>query len=102
MVRPDVLFVGDGPPDGYLRQSPALVAEVLSEATRERDLNYKRELYQQKGVENYLAVDPDLNQLTSFGSSSQYGWAGSLIESSLELRVCGNCQVIIETAKLFR
>ncbi|MEM6692116.1 MAG: Uma2 family endonuclease [Planctomycetota bacterium] len=41
VVRPDVIAVCGGPPAEHLQHAPAFIAEVLSEATRERDLNYK-------------------------------------------------------------
>ena len=63
VIQPDLLFVSEkrkgiltaanvqGPPD--------LVVEILSDATRQRDLNIKRKLYAKYGVWEYWIVDPD-------------------------------------------
>ena len=39
--------------------APDLVVEILSPATRELDLGVKREIYQEAGVKEYWAADPD-------------------------------------------
>jgi Uma2 family endonuclease len=51
-----MLVCGDQP-EKYLERAPAVVIEVLSEATAEKDRTVKRELYESLGVEHYLIVD---------------------------------------------
>ena len=63
VVQPDLLFVsrdrqhllsgGDN-----VRGAPDLVVEILSPATADRDLGYKRALYAKHGVKEYWLVDP--------------------------------------------
>ena len=57
VLRPDLLVVCDYRPQKFVEQTPVLVVEVLSESTRQRDLLYKRAVYQQAGVLHYLLVD---------------------------------------------
>ena len=58
VVRPDVMIVCGDPPEKHMHETPALVAEILSDTTRQNDLTYKRQLYHRQGVEAYLIVDP--------------------------------------------
>jgi len=46
--------------------APDLVIEVLSPATRELDLGVKREIYQESGVKEYWAIDPDTKTLVVY------------------------------------
>jgi Uma2 family endonuclease len=70
VVQPDILFIRKGSPadndDLRVAGSPALTVEILSPSTAVRDLNRKRELYEQYGVEEYWIVDPDRKRVTAF------------------------------------
>jgi Uma2 family endonuclease len=62
VLEPDMLFVragseADNPSTTWLEAAPALVVEILSRSTANRDLHRKRELYEQYGVEEYWIVD---------------------------------------------
>lgn len=59
VVRPDLMLVFGEQPEMHLQRAPDLVVEVLSDATRERDLVAKRALYREHGVREYWIVDPD-------------------------------------------
>ncbi len=63
VVQPDLLFVTKER-QGILTEAniqgpPDLAIEILSEATRQRDLHLKRKLYAKYGVREYWIVDPD-------------------------------------------
>jgi Uma2 family endonuclease len=63
VLEPDLLFVRSGSPADnlsttWIEGAPALVVEILPKSTADRDLNRKRELYEQYGVEEYWIVDP--------------------------------------------
>lgn len=59
VLRPDVSVIcGASRTETHLEQTPVFVAEILSESTRQRDLLYKRAIYEQLGVRYYLIVDP--------------------------------------------
>jgi len=57
ILVPDVLIVCGKINKSYLDFSPALVIEVLSKATEERDRGIKYDFYEQEGVKYYLMVD---------------------------------------------
>jgi Uma2 family endonuclease len=63
VVEPDLLLVMADQQDAITRRgvvaAPALVVEVLSPGTRQRDLTLKRQLYARHGVREYWMVDPD-------------------------------------------
>ena len=68
VLIPDIMFIArnrlhirgpktvDAPPD--------LVVEILSPATRQRDLTVKRDLYARFGVPEYWVVDPEARTVT--------------------------------------
>lgn len=59
-VEPDIFITCKGEWDGEaLVTPPCLVVEVLSEATRDRDLGYKKELYERMGVKEYVIISQD-------------------------------------------
>ncbi len=58
VLRPDLLIACGHRPSTYIEETPQLVAEILSDSSRQRDLIYKREMYQELGVLYYLIVDP--------------------------------------------
>ena len=57
VVRPNVMLVCGEQPEKHLERPPALVIEVLSDSTAEKDVTVKRELYESQGIEHYLIVD---------------------------------------------
>lgn len=57
VVRPDVMLVCGEQPERHLERPPALVVEVLSPSSAEKDLTAKRQLYEQQQVEHYLLID---------------------------------------------
>jgi Uma2 family endonuclease len=58
VLRPDLLILCGYKPERFVEKTPVFVGEVLSDSTRQRDLLYKREIYQQLGVKFYLVADP--------------------------------------------
>jgi Uma2 family endonuclease len=61
VVQPDVLVVCDPAKvreDG-IHGAPDFVAEVLSDATANKDLGIKRELYERSGVREYWIIQPE-------------------------------------------
>ena len=68
IVEPDVIFVApdqlDILTDKNIQGTPAMVVEILSPSTRQRDRQIKRTLYERSGVREYWLVDPDLDVVT--------------------------------------
>lgn len=62
VVQPDVIVVRTDRVrmvgERNIQGPPNLVVEVLSDATRRRDENIKRKLYERYGVDEYWIVDP--------------------------------------------
>jgi Uma2 family endonuclease len=82
-------------PETHLHRPPTLVVEVLSEATRGRDLVVKRALYLELGVNEYWIVDPD-NRTIEFCHREQ----SSLLKTGIGNRVIntGKLEIRLEIA----
>ena len=67
IVEPDLIFVAGDQPELLTEKNivgaPALVAEILSAGTRQRDQQLKRRLFERSGVREYWMVDPDKNAI---------------------------------------
>jgi Uma2 family endonuclease len=63
---PDVLVICGKPTKKYLDFTPALVDEILSPSTAFRDRHTKYEIYEQQGVNYYLILDTDKNEVEIF------------------------------------
>lgn len=57
IFEPDVLIVCGKITKKFLDFSPALIVEILSKSTEEKDRGIKFQFYQQEGVKYYLIVD---------------------------------------------
>jgi Uma2 family endonuclease len=71
VVQPDILFIragspADDPAELRVAGPPNLAVEILSPSTAVRDLNRKREIYEQYGVEEYWIIDPDRKTVTAY------------------------------------
>lgn len=69
VVQPDVVVICDPEQvtdDGQYEGIPTLLMEVLSPATRGRDLITKLELYRRSGIQEYWIVDPDEETITQY------------------------------------
>jgi Uma2 family endonuclease len=83
VVRPDVMLVCGEQPEKHLERAPAVVIEVLSEATADKDRTVKRELYESHGVEHYLLVDLNtkaIQWLALSGSGGFEDWTEHIAE----------------------
>ncbi|TWT89557.1 Uma2 family endonuclease [Neorhodopirellula pilleata] len=102
VVRPDVIIVCGDPPERHLQSPPGLAAEVLSESTKQNDLNFKRDLYESQGVSTYLILDPDLNRVTRLRLQADGGYESTDHHEQVTVQVCDDCILSIDVAKLFR
>lgn len=73
--QPDMLFVSNERRhifDGHgVTGAPDLVVEVLSESTRQRDLNVKLPVYARNGVREMLAVDVNAESIAKYIGDGQ-------------------------------
>lgn len=101
VVRPDLVLICGPAPDDYLREPPALVAEVLSDATRDRDQTAKRDLYDEQGVAVYLLLDPDAQSLELYTRSHDGNMHVATVDDKIQLSICDDCQLTLQRSKLF-
>lgn len=68
VVQPDVIVVCDRSKIGEdgIHGAPDFVAEVLSDATANKDLGVKKSLYERAGVREYWIVHPDTGSVYRF------------------------------------
>ena len=59
VVQPDLLIVCKPIKKKFLDFPPALVVEILSDSTKEKDREVKYSLFEKEGIPWYLMVDPD-------------------------------------------
>jgi Uma2 family endonuclease len=75
-VEPDLMVRADHPDqrgndsDWTRAPIPILVVEVLSDATRRRDMNQKKSLYLDAGVADYWVVDPEARTVAVMSGTS--------------------------------
>ena len=65
-VRPDIVVVCDAGTLEYLKSPPALVVEILSPSTAEKDRTFKFDIYQAQRVKYYMIADPDSDSTDVF------------------------------------
>lgn len=89
VLEPDLIYIARQQADllteDNVSGAPALVVEVLSPSTRQRDLTVKRRIYERFGVKEYWIVDPDSRTIemqtlteTGYVSRGAFGSADEL------------------------
>ena len=101
ILRPDVTVVCGGPPEKHVEQVPALVVEILSASTRERDLTFKKQIYQQQAVPWYLIIDPEANTLQALRLDADGDYQPVDHAESLMVDICGDCSLAVRVDRLF-
>ena len=93
VVRPDLVVMCGPAPKRHVEQPPALVVEILSDATRSRDQIVKRELYEANGVRWYLMIDPDEDRssLLRLGQAGRYEALPTSGRQDIDL--CPDCKI---------
>ncbi len=101
VLRPDLTIVCGEPPDRHVEETPAVVVEILSPSTRERDLTFKKTVYQQNGVPWYIIVDPDTESIQPLrlNADSQYELAP--FSNTLSIDICQDCALEVKIDRLF-
>lgn len=85
----------------HVQETPAMVVEILSPSTRQRDLIHKRELYREQGVPIYLMIDSE-NETTSVLKLQDDGQYDSVqVTDTWEVTVCDTCQLKVDFSRLF-
>lgn len=102
VVRPDASVVCGQPPDGHIESAPAIVIEVLSESTRERDTTHKRALYQEQQVAWYLIADPADRTAELLRLNNRNEYVSVPIGKSAEVEMCQDCRLNVDFGWLLR
>jgi Uma2 family endonuclease len=99
VIRPDLMVVCGDQPDRHLERPPCLMAEVLSDSTRGRDLTAKRTLCRENNVQHYLIIDPaDQMTLHITADGDKTNDSNQTIDLTL---TDGDCSVKIECGRFF-
>lgn len=101
VVRPDILVLCGDVPERHVERTPAIVAEILSPSTEQRDRNEKLELYQEQKVRHYLVLDPDQRTLEWFCLDEQGVFQRQKFDDQITLDICEDCHLEVVKAKLF-
>ncbi|MFN3168068.1 MAG: Uma2 family endonuclease [Phycisphaeraceae bacterium] len=102
VVRPDLMVLCEPIRTKWVEVVPTLIAEVLSPATRNHDLTYKRELYAREGVQHYLIVDPEQKSIETLTlAHSTYHSVRSADETNLHIELHEACRIAISLAGLW-
>jgi len=100
VVRPDLVVLCGAVPARHVENAPAIIAEVLSPATAQRDQTVKFHLYQDEGVQYYLMLDPEKNVLKAFALDDGV-YCEQKLSDELVLDICGQCSLRLPIASLF-
>lgn len=100
VVRPDVVLLCGPPPERHINEPPAFIAEILSPATRDRDLHYKKDLYCRLGVEYYLTADPDSRIIELWHNLNRQSYGTVSVALPLKLCVCRECELDVDFSSL--
>jgi Uma2 family endonuclease len=101
IVRPNLSIVCGDPPERHIENPPALVVEILSASTRERDLTVKRRLFEQESVAWYLIMDPDRDTLQALRLKDAGVYEQVTFTDRLEVDLCDSCSLSVRLNRLF-
>ncbi|WP_182868913.1 Uma2 family endonuclease [Rhodopirellula sp. JC639] len=102
VVRPDVSVVCGDVPVRHVEKPPALVVEVLSDATRSRDVGEKKGLYRDEGVRWYLVIDPEANSLSAWSLDADGSYLSVPATESLAVDICSDCRLSLDVKRMLR
>lgn len=100
VVRPDLTIICGDAPERHVESAPALVVEIFSDSTRERDETVRKQLYQEQGVPWLLLIDPDAGSMLAFrlDEAGRYGEVSTA--EPLSIDICSDCSLSVEPSRL--
>ncbi|MCO6456326.1 MAG: Uma2 family endonuclease [Pirellulaceae bacterium] len=101
VVRPDVVVICGEVPKKYLTQPPAIVAEILSPSTADRDRNEKLRLFEDQGVNYYLILDPEHGAVECFELDEAGRLMPAAVRDPHQFTICGDCHLTLDTGTVF-
>jgi len=102
VIRPDLSVVCGDAPEKHIVEAPAIVVEVLSASTKERDLTVKRQLYEHQAVGWYLIADPDKSTLELLKLDETGVYQPVQAGAATVIDICENCQLQVDLLRVFR
>ena len=99
IVCPDILIVCKPIVKNYLDFPPELVVEIFSPATKQKDQLMKFALYQDFGIQYYVMVDPDTEEVQIYTLVD--GKYQLLPESEEFLYISKDCKISREIHRIF-
>lgn len=103
VVRPDVCVICEPVTGPFITRPPALVAEVLSPSTRDKDTGSKADLYARQGVRYYLVLDPTSHQCDVFMlGDGKYLSISNHSANDASLTLHDGCEIQITPDDLFQ
>jgi len=102
VLRPDVTIVCGEPPERHVESPPALVVAILSASTRQRDLTFKKQIYQQQSVPWYLIIDPEQKTLEALRLNADGVYQSVAHDETLDVDLCNECSLAVKVGGLFR
>ena len=100
VLRPDVAVVCHDMETRFIAKTPAVVFEVLSPATAERDENLKFGIYEKEGVAYYVLVYPDELMARIYRNEKGFVKVGEFEKERVMLRWEG-CEAGFDFGALF-
>ena len=103
IVQPDVVVVCKPFEEGiYLKKTPEIIFEILSQSTSDRDVGLKYELYQNNGVKYYVIVHPieKFVEIFTLGPDNQYSSAGRISLENFHFDISG-CSFDMEFGEIW-
>ncbi|WP_160168378.1 Uma2 family endonuclease [Novipirellula maiorica] len=99
VIRPDLMVVCGEQPQRHLQRPPVVMVEVLTDATRERDLTVKRTLCLENDVAHYLILDPSDRSILHVTGNDE---AAVDTTQPQTLRLDDQCEIALDCTKLFQ
>lgn len=100
IFEPDLLIVCGKISKPYLDFAPALIVEVLSKATEEKDRGIKYDYYEQQGVKYYLIVDWK-KQSTEIYELVNGQYQLHVYKNNFEFQLNENCAIVPQLGNIW-
>ncbi len=101
VVQPDNLVVCYKPKEAFLTRAPALIFEILSPATAQKDRNTKYALYEREGVAYYCIVDPENKVIKIYSLiGGRYIKKLDALDESVDFDL-GKCSINLDFSKIW-
>ncbi len=101
VLQPDNMVICFQPVETFLTEAPALIFEVLSPSTAEKDRRTKYGIYEGEGVVYYCIVDPEDGVARIFHlQDGRYVKQPDVTAETVEFNL-GKCQVTLDFARIW-